>query len=673
MTLLLAIISLVLGLYFLRINIVISVIIVTIFFLYIIFRYKDKRILIFIGTFAIGLTMPLIPLETNPNNNIYVGVVVESKDNYYLFQSGFEKFYVYEKENKREIGDFLEINSKPYEIRQTTYESQFSFKEYLNNKGVKRELYSTKVKETFLTPFRLKEFRNSFLSKYDAEEAFLIDAILFCNKNYESSAINLASELNLLYLLSMSGIYIYFLIGLLKKLFHLFLPEKFSELIPFVLLFPYTIFTFPKLGIIRVMTMYFAKYLNKFAFKNKFSNTFLLSSFVFVLVIVDYHIVYQEAFYIGFSLSLLVNFINPILNNFKKKYRAILFSLLIYLFLLPVSNLLKGELRIFSLLFQIILIPVTELFTLVSLLSFYIYTPMPFLVGGITKVITFFLTIFQKVDFSISIGDYIMYLLPPYYFGYFYVLYLLEMKRYFHISLGSMPIVSALVISIIPIRLYFTNAIYFINVGQGDSILIKNRNNIVLIDTGGKKGNDIANDSLIPFLNKKQIDHIDLLITTHNDYDHSGAANDLINNFKVNNYYTRSEQFPVKIGDIYLDNINKYKASEENDNSLVFNIDFMGKKWLLMGDASINVEKFLIDKKIDINCDVLKVGHHGSKTSTSEEFLQACSPSEAIISVGESNSYGHPDDIIIDRLNKFNVKIRRTDFEGTISFVTLAT
>jgi beta-lactamase superfamily II metal-dependent hydrolase len=194
-----------------------------------------------------------------------------------------------------------------------------------------------------------------------------------------------------------------------------------------------------------------------------------------------------------------------------------------------------------------------------------------------------------------------------------------------------------------------------------------------MIDTGGNISFDMAKESLIPFLNKRQINHIDLLVTTHSDMDHAGAASSLVHNFKVNTYYTNSDFETTQVGDIYLENLNTYNADNENDRSLVFNVSFMGKKWLFTGDASISVEHDMILKGKDLDCDILKVGHHGSKTSTSEEFLLSTTPTEAIISCGAKNSYHHPDKEVIDRLTAHGVKIRYTKQEGTISYVQLAT
>lgn len=230
-------------------------------------------------------------------------------------------------------------------------------------------------------------------------------------------------------------------------------------------------------------------------------------------------------------------------------------------------------------------------------------------------------------------------------------------------------LVSFIVTSIIPVHIPL-NSIYFINVGQGDSILICNRNKYVLIDTGGNTKFDMAQETLIPFFHKIGVGHIDVLITTHDDYDHAGAASSLAENFKVKSYLKERSDFPCKVGDIYLENINYYDG-DENDSSLVFLVDFMKKKWMFTGDASIESEKYILNSGINVDCDILKVGHHGSKTSSCEEFIRATSPSEAIISCGAKNKYGHPNKEVIDILEKYNVKIRCTDLEGTISYVSM--
>lgn len=396
-----------------------------------------------------------------------------------------------------------------------------------------------------------------------------------------------------------------------------------------------------------------------------------LTGIVFLLI--DGTLAYQQAFYVGYGLSLAIQFSMPTFSSFKKAYRAISIPIFVYLLMLPLTNLNNGEWHIFGLIIQNVLLPFNQIFVVVALLSFYLNTPFINILSFSTKILNGSYNLVSNFDITISIADYVNFLIPFYYLSIFIILYLMESKRYFHIKYCAIPLASSLLFCMIPIRMWFLNAIYFINVGQGDSLIIQNKSNVIMIDTGGVKNVDLATETLIPFMRKKHINHIDALITTHNDFDHSGAADSLIKNFTVNNYLTNANDFPYRIGDIYLENLNTMKSEEENDNSLVFNLSFMNKKWLLMGDASTNVEKFLIDNNFDIDCDVIKVGHHGSKSSSSDSFIKRCSPSEAIISVGAQNKYGHPNESVIETLAKYNVIVRRTDVEGTISYVQITT
>ncbi len=287
--------------------------------------------------------------------------------------------------------------------------------------------------------------------------------------------------------------------------------------------------------------------------------------------------------------------------------------------------------------------------------------------GGLTWI----LEKMESIDIRIPFGNWGGYFGLVFYVLFIFGMYFLECVRLKHFKLLSCLTLFVFILSIVPLQEPLTNAVHFINVGQGDSILVKNRTHTVMIDTGGYKSFDMATETLIPFMNKNKITHLDALITTHDDFDHSGAKDSLLQNFRVDNYLNKPEQFPYKIGDIELNNLNVFDGVDDNDKSLVLSMKFMNKKWLFMGDASTKVESELISAYDSIDCDILKIGHHGSKTSTSMKFIKATTPSEAIISVGASNFYGHPNKEVIEILNKNNVKIRRTDEEGTISYFSL--
>ena len=229
--------------------------------------------------------------------------------------------------------------------------------------------------------------------------------------------------------------------------------------------------------------------------------------------------------------------------------------------------------------------------------------------------------------------------------------------------------------------------VYFIDVGQADAIYIKDDNSNMMIDAG----NNADGKLLVKYLQSLNVNNFKYVVGTHAHEDHIGGMDDIINNFKIDNFYmpeaiSTSKTFEdvldaldknkvtfqtPKIGDKFtLENTNfevlsiGNDTSDLNDTSLVLKMSYNNTCVLFMGDASSNVEKNLLNK--DIDCQVLKVGHHGSRYSSSDEFIKKVNPTYGIIMVGKDNKYGHPTKKALDILNKYKVTIHRTDEEGTI-------
>ena len=159
-------------------------------------------------------------------------------------------------------------------------------------------------------------------------------------------------------------------------------------------------------------------------------------------------------------------------------------------------------------------------------------------------------------------------------------------------------------------------------------------------------------------------------MTTHDDFDHSGAVNSLIENFTVKRYEKDYKSFPISIRGFTLTNYNVYPDlwSEENDRSLVIGFNTREYNYLIMGDAPKKIETQIMKDNVFIPCDILKVGHHGSNSSSSDAFIKYLSPKVGVISCGKKNKYGHPHSDVVAILNKYKVRIRRTDLEGTITY-----
>ncbi len=233
----------------------------------------------------------------------------------------------------------------------------------------------------------------------------------------------------------------------------------------------------------------------------------------------------------------------------------------------------------------------------------------------------------------------------------------------------------------------------FIDVGQADSILIQNREENMLIDAG----NNEDGDKLVNYLKSLGVENFKYVVGTHPHEDHIGGLDDIINSFSIDKLYlpdaiSDSKTFVDVLDAVENKNVNLYnptidetfqlgeatfkvlytgsdsETKELNDTSIVLKMNFGNNSFLFMGDASSNVEKKLLSK--DIEADVLKVGHHGSRYSSSEEFLDEVDAKYAIISCGINNSYKHPHDETLKKLKERNINIYRTDEVGTIIVTT---
>ncbi|MFO8059985.1 MAG: MBL fold metallo-hydrolase [Bacillota bacterium] len=240
-------------------------------------------------------------------------------------------------------------------------------------------------------------------------------------------------------------------------------------------------------------------------------------------------------------------------------------------------------------------------------------------------------------------------------------------------------------------------AVHFIDVGQGDAILIEAPGGAALIDGGTRQAGEIV----VQYLVRRGIRRIDLVVATHPHADHIGGLIDVLRNFEVHQVVDSGQPHTTATFDDYLTEVEKqvdagscvYEIPEGqvvdlgsgaavtvlgpdsvaeslNDGSVVCRLDFGSTSFLFTGDAEHTAEERLLNRGSDLEADVLKVGHHGSATSTSPAFLTAVSPAHAVICVGDDNSYGHPHRETLDRLAEAGTRIYRTDVHGTVIFVS---
>lgn len=191
--------------------------------------------------------------------------------------------------------------------------------------------------------------------------------------------------------------------------------------------------------------------------------------------------------------------------------------------------------------------------------------------------------------------------------------------------------------------------VVFLNVGQGDAVVLLApfHQASILIDVPLNK-----EQIVIDYLRSIGIMHLDKVIITHDDADHSGGVEALSEKYPVKEILREPQD--LSIGQMKMFSVNEKIYDNENDNSLVYFSTIASLNYCFMGDASVKVEKDIVNK-IDFKCDILKVGHHGSKTSSSSYFLQHVSPSIAYISASQKNRYGHPHQEVLDNLERYGI------------------
>lgn len=659
--------GLLLGLWFLKLPWIASGLLVLIAGTFAFYRYKKRGLVVLVTCLSVGWAITNLDRLTPKESASYQGFVISSKENYYILQSGFHKFYVQEKGNEREFGDFLEIQGSLKELSFATYESQFDFQAYLNDSGVFYELRSYQSHVVFANPLRLNKRKDEFLNNFDKTSRDTIDALLFSRRNQGAEIIANAEAMNIVFLFSMCGIYLRLLMMVVEYILHLKLSEKTSRILTFCFLLPLFLLGIEKLSTQRLFLSYGGRLINDYFLKKKLSYLTLLSLIAIVFLGLDFHCAYQMAFLLGFGLSILTIFLRSALHHFNHKTRGLMMGLFIFLFLIPINLGMNYELHLFQLFFQYVALPLNASFFFVSALSFFTW-PMVDLLSFMANTLTSAYALLSDIDLVLLVGEPNPLFYFVYYGLYFSLPYLLESGLRNQAKKVAVVLASCLLISAIPLHNYVGQAIHFINVGQGDAILIQSHGHHALIDTGGNTAFDMAEETLIPFFKKKEVDKLDYLITTHDDFDHRGAAISLTTHFSVEKLIESASSFPISLGSVLIENLNSGGASDENENSLVLTFSLLNKRWLLMGDASKAVEERIVKQYPDLDIDYLKIGHHGSNTSTSEKFIKEVSPSEAIISVGRHNYYGHPHNEVLTLLNRYKVKIRRTDIEGTISY-----
>lgn len=597
----------------------------------------------------------------------------------YYFKNDEYNFF----KEKVNIGSSVSVKGKLVLPKNNTVPYLFNYKKYLYNKRVYYTLKidSIKILNENSNPFiKLKNKVIKHVNSYK-DSTYLYAFILGKTELINDEVLTSYRENGISHLFALSGLHVSIFSSILLFILKKF---RFKEVLNYVLIFIFLLlFSFItgfSPSILRATLLFFLLGINKVFYLNIRTLDILYLVFI-ILVIINPFIIYNLSFILSFTAAFFLIFSSDLLKG--KNYFVSLFkvSLLSYFASLPLSIYYFGYTNLLGTILNLVFVP---------LVSFVVFplTLLTFVISKFSLILNITTNLLESLSLFFNKFKVIIYF--PSINLIFVFVYLSILVLYIKFKKKICLYLIIVLLIFFKIRPYMDNNtyIYYIDVGQGDSILVltPHLNKTILIDTGGivsfnkKYKSNIVKNKTIPFFRRIGINKVDYLFLTHGDFDHAGEVNELLSNFCVKKVFINKgninniekkiknkEVLTLKnfvIDDIKVNSLNNNIFNNENDDSTILLFNIYDYKFLFMGDASIKTEEYLLNNYILPNVDILKVGHHGSYTSTSADFINVIKPKYSVISVGENNMYKHPNKSVLDIL--INTKLFRTDVDGTI-------
>lgn len=582
---------------------------------------------------------------------------------------------------KIKLGQTVNLKGKMNIPKENSTKNLFNYRKYLKSKKI---YYTFTIEEIKISDNKnfLYTIKNNLIKRINNLNSPYLYAFILGDTSFIETNIKSTYQTNgISHLLAISGMHITLLFSTIYKLLNKIKKTKINLFIVSIILIFYLFLVNFTPSSIRSGLMFIILNFNK-----KIKSYQILFFILVLLLCINPYYIYNNGFILSFVVSFYILIFKSLIkgNYFSKLFMT---SFIAFIAGLPILIYNYNSINILSIFLNLLFVPLVT----------YIIFPLSFisLIFNFTKIYNFFTNLmeqmslfFDKISINIILRHIGIFIIIYVIIG-IIVLYKLTQKKYKYLFLY-------LLVIFIHSNIYLINStITFLDIGQGDSALIElpfNKGNI-LIDTGGNVKNtdySLVLNTTIPYLKKRGIKKINYLILTHGDYDHIGEAINLINNYKVDNVIFNIDSYNDLennlIGVIKNKKINYYKGfnilnindykfeflntriyDNENDNSNIIYFVINNYKFLFMGDAGKIKESDLL-KKYDLNdIDFLKVGHHGSNTSSSKDFINHIKPKYAIISVGKYNIYGHPKDSVLHNLRNSN--IYRTDLDGSVEII----
>lgn len=599
---------------------------------------------------------------------------------------------------------------------------QFDYQNYLYKKGIAYQFILSSVEDISCQSKSYWDYiyslRTLFIQmtedKLQRETAGWLHALVLGQDDLlEDQVIELFQRWSLSHILAISGLHIGIVVGLLYVLCIRFsiITKEYAQWLIILFLPVYALLAGGQPSVWRASLMVLLGILLQ-KIKWKYSLTDIISIVFLLLIFLDKYIVYeigfQFSFAVTFGLILSAKWIKHAKTNVERIFQI---SFVSQMMILPLQVHYFFTFQPLSILLNVVVVPYFSMFV-IPLMFFFLMTiilpqvfvqPIEFLFLKIHHV---FLTFVEFIDtyanFPLVIGEFSLYFTIIYYVLFFtFMSYLEQDRRGKAFQYGLLISICIVVVTLKP---YFSpfGKVTMLDIGQGDSFIIElpYRRGVFMIDAGASFSypdflpTDRNYKQIIkPYLEGNGIHKIDTIFLSHEDADHVGSIDHIIEDIPVDEIIiSEFYQLDGKVADewqnkgaeltrvTFHDIINRKGQvfqvispqkdyGSPNENSLILYTKIGGKSWIFTGDMGENTEKEILKNYPSISFDIIKVGHHGSNTSTGERFIETAKPDYALISVGRNNRYGHPAKEVIHRLEAEEIQIYRTDKHGATQYI----
>lgn len=678
-----------------------------------------------IGVFLTNLSNDTYILKDKEKVNVigYVKNIEKTKNKYKLYVSSKNinnenkklNFLVYTDDikdikNGALVNIYGTIRYPKSKTNPNGYDESLNFK--INK--ISYKLYAEKI-QIFgykKLPKFMYDLKNKIFSIYDEilpeTESSILKAMILGDKSYlDDDVIDAYRTSGIYHILSISGLHIGILAIFLTKIFKL-ISRRFGYIFVIVVLIFYCTFTGSNLSTVRATIMSTIVLIGYVIYKEPdFLSSISLSAIICLLN--NPYYIFDIGFLYSYTSVFAIAFIGARFCNLYKLngiVKAFVVSFFVTLAIKPITAYNFYNFTLLDCFFNILIIPFMSIVVIISFLTTIVgMISLPiakFLIGIVYYILRLFMymckvielipfnnIIIGKPSILVILGVYLMLIFIGYAIYDRHIVY----KRKKFITIGMCIFILFTSISIfIPKK----SKIVMLDIGQGDSIVGIGKISF-LIDGGGSKNFSTGDNIIIPYLKSEGINRLNFVFVSHNDTDHIGGIIDIIGKVKIDylfmpinnsldeNYnllISKADEndipiYYLKSGDniVVNDNISfeilhpniKFNGEDDNNNSLVINYKFNDKNILFTGDIEKEAEQFLVENNLLPTVDILKVAHHGSKTSTTKEFVEKVSPKVALISCKNNNKYKHPHSETLKVLTDDNINIYRTDKQGAIT------